>query len=212
MTTYTNTTIYDNPALAAMRALALKAIDSVEWRHHGIGVLQGYAREDCDPEIRLHIWSRELLKPGMDVSGDVHDHRFDMVSHVLCGSVDHEEVIPIEDAGGDHEMLALTHARAAAETNYHGPTRPIDGVFSVTRHRMVIRAGQSYIFPALHFHRSPITGDGVAVTVIEKHQQRDVCARLLYPISHPPVMAFGHEIDPKLVSRVVDLARRGLAG
>lgn len=77
-----------------MRALVLKAIPFTIFRHHGIGVLQGYLAENAEPEVRIHIWSRRLLKPGMDVSGDVHDHRFDMVSHVLCGSIEHEEVTP----------------------------------------------------------------------------------------------------------------------
>ena len=207
-----NTTIYKNAAVESMRALCLMVLDTVEWRHHGIGVLQGYVREECEPEIRLHIWSKKLLKPGMDVSGDAHDHRFDMVSHVLCGSVEHEELTPTPDSHGDHRMMALTHARAAADTNYHGPTRDLDGCFSVERRLMTIHSGMSYTFPALHFHRSPLTEDDVAVTVIEKHRQQDVPARLLYPTAHPPVMAFGQEIDKELVRLVIGSARRRLAG
>lgn len=196
-----------------MRAMALRAIDSVQWRHHGIGVLQGYLDEGADVETRLHIWSRRLLKPGTDISGDAHDHRFSMVSHVLCGTIAHEELHPFESTAGDHKMIALTHARAAADSKFHGPTTELPGKFRVSRRMEHIEAGQTYMFPAKHFHRSPLLGglDDVAVTVIEKHQQQAAPARILYPAAHPPVMAFGHDMDTDLIASVLALARAALA-
>jgi len=204
-----HTKIFLNPAVSAMRGIVLASLDRIEFRHHGIGVLQGYVKEHAEPEIRIHIWSRRLLKPGMDVSGDVHDHRFDMVSHVLAGRVLHEELNETPDPNGDHVMLALTHARAAANTDYHGPTAPIVGRYSVRREFYMIEEGQSYSFPAGKFHHSPLPkNDDVAVTVVEKHRQReDVKARLLYPVAHAPVMAFGHRPDPALVAAVVSAAK-----
>lgn len=209
-----STTLFHNPALASMRALVTRALPLIEWRHHGIGVLQGYLAEDQEPEIRIHIWCKRLIKPGMDASGDIHDHRFDMISHVLSGVIGHEEISPTADANGDHRMLMLTHARAAADTNYHGPTTPIEGAFRVSRLRYTIPAGGSYLFPARIFHRSPLTGadDDVAVTVVEKHNQANTPARILYPQNCPPVMAFGHEIDDELVRHVVNLGRKSLEG
>jgi hypothetical protein len=205
-----NTKIYENPALHSMRALVLATIDRIDFRHHGIGVLQGYVVEGCEPEIRVHIWSKRLLKPGMDVSGDVHDHRFDMVSHVLYGTVLHEELIPSANPDGDHTMMALTHARAAAETNYRGPTTPLGGRYSVERKLHKIHAGFSYSFPARRFHHSPHTGSGVAVTVVEKWQQREDPARLLYPVDYEPVMAFGHAPDKSLIQSVIETAKESL--
>lgn len=209
----TLTTIKTNIAAAAMRAMALECIETVKWRHHGIGVLQGYISEGSAPETRIHIWSRRLLKPGMNVSGDVHDHRFDMVSHVLCGTIAHEELTVIEAPSGDHRMLALTHARAAADNNFHGPTTELPGTYLVHSNLMHIQAGETYTFPALHFHRSPLNGGphDVAVTIVEKHQQRDdVQARILYPMAHAPVMAFGHDIDTTLVLSVIAQAKAAL--
>lgn len=208
------TEIFKNPALCAMRALALSAFDKVEWRHHGIGVLQGYVREHSEPEIRLHVWSRRLLKLGMDLSGDIHDHRFDMVSHVLYGFVEHEEVAEREDPEGGYAMMALTHARAAADTNYHGPTTPLPGRFKVTMAKHVIDEGYSYSFKAQRFHHSPLVGgpDDVAVTCVEKHRQQDAPARLLYPVKHEPVMAFGHTPDRSTILSVLAIARDGLSG
>jgi hypothetical protein len=212
-----HTTIWKSSAVSSIRALVSSVIDRVEFRHHGIGVLQGYVKENCNPEIRIHIWSPKLLKPGMDLSGDCHDHRFDMVSHVLVGQVIHESWVPTESETGDHEMMALTHARAAADTNYHGPTTPIPGRFTVDRQEFVIRAGSSYTFPAKRFHRSPLTNpymagvpSELAVTCVEKWDQRDEPARLLYPAAHPPVMAFGHTADPELVRSIIEEAKMKL--
>lgn len=210
----TFTRIEKNFAAPAMRALVLQAMGEMKWRHHGIGVLQGYLSEGTDPEVRVHVWSRRLLKSGMDISGDAHDHRFDMVSHVLCGTIAHEELTPIySNEKGDHRMLLLTHARAAADNKFHGPTEEIGGAFRVLRNMLKIEAGYSYTFPALHFHRSPLPGelDAVAVTVVEKHrQQADVRARILYPAAHPPVMAFGHDLDQQLVDSVLARAKAEL--
>jgi hypothetical protein len=213
-----HTKIFRNFSFDSMRVLVLSVIDRIEFRHHGIGVLQGYVWENRNPEVRIHIWSPKLLKPGMDVSGDCHDHRFDMVSHVLVGTVVHESWVPIESESGDHEMMALTHARAAADTAYHGPTTPLHGRFTVDRQQFVIRAGNSYTFPAKRFHRSPLENpymagvpSELAVTCVEKHNQRDDPARLLYPAAHPPVMAFGHTPDPELVKSIIKEAKDKLS-
>jgi hypothetical protein len=205
------TQITRNLSAPAMRAMVLQAMDGMKWRRHGIGVLQGYLSEDADPEVRFHVWSRRLLKPGMDVSGDAHDHRFDMVSHVLCGTIAHEELLPEAAPDGDHAMLALTHARAAADNKFHGPTEELPGTYRVLRNLVHIEAGHTYTYPALRFHRSPLAGDGVAVTVVEKHfQQEYVRARILYPTAHPPVMAFGHDMDQALIASVLAEAKAAL--
>ncbi len=206
------TTVYKTEATHSLRALALPLIDKLKWRHHGIGVLQGYVCEGTEPEIRLHIWSKKLLKPGMDQSGDVHDHRFDLVSHVLCGTIDHEEWIPSVANQGDHEMLSLTHARAASDTKFHGPTTAILGCFNVEKKWWSVKEGFSYTLPALSFHRTPLPAspEVVAVTCVEKHNQRENQARLLYPRALAPIMAFGHDIDEDLVKHLVWSAKQKL--
>jgi len=207
------TTIETNRSTEAMKALALALFPQMQWRHHGIGCLQGYVVENARPEVRLHVWSRKLLKPGMDESGDIHDHRFDLVSHVLVGAVGHEEIIPEAASGGPWSMLALTHARAAKENAYHGPTTPLEGEYEARRVAFVIPAGQTYRFPSGRFHRSPLLHDSaVAVTVVEKHNQQDTPARILYPRAKPPVMAFGHEMDWSVIGPVLQQARQALSG
>lgn len=211
-----STKIHGNIAHRSLQGLALTAIERMgplSFRHHGIGVLQGYISEGTEPELRLHIWSPLLMKAGIDQSGNAHDHRFDMTSHVLLGSIVHDEIHPCELAEGDWGMMSLTHARAAADTAYHGPTTAIAGRFSFDYVKHTIFAGHSYQFPAGMFHRSPLSHmgeDEVAVTVIEKANTNDRPARIFYPLDKPPVMAFGHVMDPGLVAHVIDMARSGL--
>ena len=205
------TTVERNETTQAMKAMVLALFPGLSWRHHGIGCLQAYVAEDVEPEVRVHVWSPKLLKPGMDESGDIHDHRFDLISHVLVGAVGHEELFPEEDADGDWAMLSLTHARAAKETGYHGPTTPLPGRYSVHRNSMLIPAGSSYRYPAARFHRSAIL-PGVAVTCVEKHKQTSASARILHPVARPPVMAFGHDMDWAVIGPVLQEATEALRG
>lgn len=199
-----------NKGHAAMSAMVKALIPSLTWRHHGIGVLQGYVSEGVDPEVRVHIWAPSLVKDGMRESGDIHDHRFDMVSHVIAGHIPHEEWFTHPDSeralGTKYTILRLTHARAAAGNKFHGPTESTGERLLASFNPMTISAGFTYRFPMGHFHRTPIHGSGFAVTLVEKHNQRNVSARILHPIDKEPVMAFGHDMDYSQVQSVISQA------
>lgn len=202
------TPVAPTPNHAALRSLVKNLIPSLAWRHHGIGVLQGYVRENAEPEIRVHIWHPALLKSGMRESGDIHDHRFDLTSHVLAGMVGHVEYHDREDPKGRYTTTLLTHARAAAGSKFHGPITPVGDRRSIETNSMTIVEGHTYQYPAGRFHRSPVFG--LAVTLVEKHHHRSVPARLLHPIDVEPVMAFGHDMDMGLVSTIVREALKAL--
>jgi hypothetical protein len=198
----------ENHAVPALRATVLALFDTLEWRHHGIGMLQAYVSEQTMPEVRVHIFAPELVKVGISESGDIHDHRFDLVSHVLYGNVRHQEYEVEEDSKGEWAIAALTHARLAKDTGYHGPVRALEGRYSARSQVYTIREGYTYTFPKGRFHRSPV--EGLAVSCVEKHCQSDVPARLLYPIDKPPVMAFGHSLDWSVVGPVIARAKEAL--
>ena len=67
-----------------------------------------------------------------------------LVSHVLYGAIEHEEIVPYEDEKGEWSMLSLTHARAAKETGYNGPTKPIEGRFSIRTFSNIFPSGVLY--------------------------------------------------------------------
>lgn len=198
---------HPDPQHDELRMRAVEALQSghLEWRHHGIGVLQAYLVEGEDVEHRLHIWSRSLLKSGIEESGDAHDHRFDMKSHVLFGVVFHERWRLDESSFGTWTTMTLVHARAAgAEQKWHAPMAPTGKRYSCYSNTIQIRAGEYYTFPAQQFHRSPV-GE-FAVTWVEKHNQTDAPARICHPIDIPAVPAFGHDINQDQLAHLTKLA------
>jgi hypothetical protein len=200
------TSVRMNPYASALRATLKSAWPNLTWRHHGIGVLQAYLLEDTEPEIRAHVWDRRLIKPGMEMNGDIHDHRFEMVSHVLAGMICHEEWITTPDVKGRYTTMALTHARAAADTKFHGPVTPLEDRLDAAVETYWITAGHTYTFAAGVFHRSAVLAE-TAVTLVEKHNQKKIPARILHRIDREPVMAFGHDMDHELVAKILAEAR-----
>lgn len=55
----------------------------LEWRHHGLGMLQAELSES----LRIHVWHPTLVSPDMSWPRCVHDHRFDLQSMVVVGAV-----------------------------------------------------------------------------------------------------------------------------
>jgi hypothetical protein len=201
------TVVERDPEHHALKARALEALldGELEWRHHGIGVLQAYLTEGEGVEHRLHIWSRSLLKPGINASGDAHDHRFDMVSHVLFGSVLNEEWHLEASPIGTWTTMTLVHARAAGvERKFHAPMTPTGQRYTRERFVAHVNAGERYHFPARRFHRSPV--HDFAVTWVEKHNQTEDPAKIVHPIDLPAVPAFGHDTDPEQMAFLHKLA------
>jgi hypothetical protein len=205
-------TVEIDPQHEALRRRAVEALESgLEWRHHGIGVLQAYISEGEGVEHRLHIWSRSLLKSGINASGDAHDHRFDMISHVLFGVVQNEEWELEESPRGTWTTMTLVHARAAGvDRKFHAPMTSTGLRYVRTVCATRIPAGFLYRFPARQFHRSPV--DEFAITWVEKHAQTAEPARIAHPIDLPAVPAFGHEMDRDHVDHLVRLAIEVLGG
>lgn len=179
----------------ALRALVGKLIPYLTWRHHGIGALQAYVRENVEPEVRVHIWDPRLVRPGIEGHGDTHDHRFDLESTVLCGEliemVMHSHVDAIHDRffASAWDVWQVENARSA------GPARGFDGeCVRVESTRLFLeeprvhRAGTTYTLKRGVFHRTTVEKTTVTVcTMREKRGQ----ARILVPTGTEPVHAFG---------------------
>jgi hypothetical protein len=183
--------------LAALSALVVERWldDRSHYRHHGIGVFQGYVLESVppEPEYRLHVWHPELRLADMTDSGLIHDHRFDLESTVLAGLVVHT-VYPLEEAqAGTYQVWSVQNARAAAENNrvgwvtLEGPTR----YNSPVPHTQKIGPGQSYRFPKRRFHRTDV--DRLTITLCRKERQETTAARILSRYGREPRHGFDHE-------------------
>lgn len=184
-------TTVENTDVLALRAAIRFALPDMEWRRHGIGVIQAYLREGEDHEVRVHIWHPAIRLPGIVGNGDVHNHRFLMRSTVLSGSITHIECHVEDDPKGRFALRDVVHARKDAGFRYKELTRRAN-FFSYSGK---IHQGQSYEFEQGAFHKT--TMDGLVITVITKLNQTDTMALVASPWDLEPVHAFkpGDDFD-----------------
>lgn len=195
--------------LAELRALAFKALAGpLDWRHHALGVLQAYLVEGERNEVRIHVWHPDLVRTNIAIDGGrPHDHRFNLRSTVLVGSVDHEELI-VEHLPRDRAEMpewieyTVQHARKGA-----APLAPTGRALRAHSNAGTIAAGHVYEFPAGAFHRSRIREP--AVTLVTKLEQRAAPARVLFPPGCDPVFGVT-SVEPNVVERFVGAARTAL--
>lgn len=176
---------------ANLCATVAALLPHLDWRENGLGVLQAYLIEGPTREIRVHVWSPLLERPGMRGNGNIHDHRFDMVSRVLVGAVNHGHVEPVP-GGSRWQMCEVVHARKAhaEKGSFDCEVIPLPGLFDAHPAPGQIGAGMVYTFPRGEFHESFATE--LAVTVVEKRDQRsDAPARIMWPAGEKLTHAFG---------------------
>ena len=196
--------------LACLRALAAAHIEQTpadQWRHHGIGVLQHYLIENADPEIRLHVWDPSLVRPGIEQAGDIHDHRFDLVSQVLEGEL-HETLFWEKPSLLQWDVWSVENARSAgAAQAFDGKHAFVESIFTVPDHRKYLRGAQYGLGRGL-FHRTR-TPD-LAVTICAMHDKRGQ-ARLLTPQGQEPVHAFSADWSVPIEKRAAVLQQAAQA-
>lgn len=178
-----------------------RMIPTLTWRHHGLGVYQAYIHEGGDHETRVHIFHPDLVLPGLADTGDIHDHRFDLVSHVLTGRIEHRVYTEVP-AG-----IVASHKRNSARPSFEsydvyecvharlGQHDPIttSRTANFQSQDFAFLAGYVYAFKAGHFHCSTVRE--LTVTVMEKHNQSDTRARILCPSGKPIVQCFGNALN-----------------
>ncbi len=198
-----NTTIHIDPSAAALQVAVLRAFPTLEWRHHGIGVLQAYLKENSAPEVRVHIWHPLLERQGAIHEGGIHNHRFDMRSTVLLGSIEHVEYDVQPAVDGLWEKYEVMHARAGSAL-----PEKLPGTFSKQNLRWTVHAGSAYEFKRGAFHRSHAAE--LTVTVVTKYNQTSDNAVILVPTGITPRHMFveNHKID---INAVVAAARDSMA-
>lgn len=170
---------------------------NLKWRHAGFGALQAYIREGEGRELRAHIWHPSLIKAGIEESGLCHDHRFDMRSTVLAGTIYQTEFELRPDKNGDWETLRVLHAREAMARggSFHHDPMPTGDYFRRHPTTFDINPGSGYTFNKFAFHET--RAKGVTITLVEKANQEDVNARILAPRGRPVVHAFTETQSPE---------------
>lgn len=213
---YKHTDVYRRHA-HDLRAMALGLLDAktLEWRHHGIGLLQAYLLY-ANPEVRLHIWHPDLLIPGMEKSGQIHDHRFLLVSTVLVGSITHTEFNLTPSPNGAWRKWTVLNARKAldarkalnASSGAEPPQPADDARYDAETFGMSIDQDEAYEFEAGEFHKSDVTE--LAVTLVIKRNQTERKAMILSPYDVTPVHAFDPNRQAVNVDKYLAMAKKAL--
>lgn len=179
------------------RDLLLALWPSLRWRHAGFGALQAYVREGDANELRAHLWHPSLIKSGIKESGLCHDHRFQMRSSVIVGTIIQTEFEIKPNAGGGWETLRVLHAREAMARggSFHHAPMPTGDFFDRIPTVYEVAAGHGYTFDKFAFHET--RAQGVTITLVEKSAQEDVNARILAPRGMPVVHAFTETQKPE---------------
>lgn len=199
------------PAIHAQHcALVARLIPHLAWRHSGLGMLQSYVQEGERTELRVHIWHPSLRRAGIEASGLLHDHRFDLHSAVLVGGV-HQVEYELTPCAPDQERFQLhevVHARAAAG----GKHAPNDGLvkalpiaYDVRTKSVIVPEGSQYMFPKREFHGTYPTAE-LTITLMTKTDQEDAPARILAPYGKEVVHAFADPLPSEEWRPILDVA------
>jgi hypothetical protein len=141
----------------------------------------GFVQLKLDDERRIHFWhpSHGAITP----EDELHDHRYDFVSHVLAGKILHEVWTWKADDAGDHEMVEVSCKPGSS-------TLPVSvgmgAIKMAARH--IFEAGNQYAFSADGFHRGGAP-EGAITFLTRGHVIKDV-ARVIRPVGHPSVCPF----------------------
>lgn len=179
----------------------------LEWRHHGIGMLQAYVP---GKDIRVHIWHPSLARPGMVTSGAMHNHRFGFKSTILCGSILHSYLRTQESAAGAHQLFHIENASRGRDSDLvAGPrvtlTMEPDQVFGDGRCERYYIGKWSFHWARPHL--------GLAVTWVEIHDKDESKpASMVCPYGIKPVHAFTHQRDAENELQLLRATVRYLRG
>lgn len=190
----------------------LGLLPRLDWRHNGLGMLQAYAHEDATDELRVHIWHPSLRRPGIEESGLLHDHRFDLRSTVLVGALRQVEynLTPAEDGEWHlHSVVPARKALAASGGVPNGLVEALPGRYRAATEQLEIYSGEVYDFPKFVFHGTRTLTD-LVVTVVEKSAQEEAQAKILAPYDKPVVHAFANPYPRETWLPVIEEAREEL--
>lgn len=163
-------------------------------RVHGNGFLQLDLNEDGSK--RLHIWDDAL--PRQSTKSSIHDHVFELKSHIICGRLIHVEFQAETVLGKSSDLYNVYKAERVEGSNntilgWTGQTVRLNE----TR-RFLFTAGSTYNFPEYELHDS--YHEGFTATIMKKIDAPGDYGRprVLVPYGQEPDNDFDREgFDPE---------------
>ena len=157
------------------------------WSIQGFGMLRLY----LDKETRLHIWNPSAAVP--DVS-EIHDHPWDFVSNIICGSLTNELYRIIEELP---EVTMLMQQIVCGPGGHScGTPEPVKMGLVSTRD---YKTGESYAQFAPAFHRT-IAAPGTITIIKRRFRENTENARVCFPLGTEWVSAEPRDATPEEIS------------
>lgn len=180
---------------------------SPDWRWHGLGMLQ----RELSMSARVHVWHPLLLRVPKENFRRVHDHRFDLTSIVVYGTVTdvRYHVDRADEDVANTKMWAITHAKMQTGDDVGF----IDFVKATpSNQRTVYKAGQHYHIPRRAFHESVPTDLAITIVTRSNFLPETESARVLGDHAHSAIAGAHSPIarDDELVAEVLNRARLAL--
>lgn len=145
------TKIYETPLEEhlSLREIVKNVILTTTPRSHGLGMLQF----QVDQEVRVHVWHPRLSRFSTEETG--HQHRFDMVSTVLHGSIVQIDVTPIP--GKSHTFVEFDENLEVHKTHE---------MCDLERKIIHIREGSTYSMKREQYHQFEV--EEMAITYVRR--------------------------------------------
>lgn len=148
------------PAAAWQELLAALAEDPPPAVWHPTGFLVLTLLRSESGALRLHLWPERAREHGTPC-WPVHDHVWDLRSHVLCGAVESHRYEVVDDPRGDSVLYAVRYGEGRS-SHMHRSDRRVSVWPEVPRR---IEAGERYEVPAGQFHASMVSAGELAATL-----------------------------------------------
>lgn len=147
---------------AALRELLTALVDvppPAVWHPTGFLVLTLLCRPHVGA-LRLHLWPERARQRGTPC-WPVHDHVWDLRSHVLCGEVESRRYAVVDDPCGDAVLYAVRYGEGRSSHMARSERRVSVRPEAPRR----IAAGERYSVPAGEFHASTVAVGRLAATL-----------------------------------------------
>lgn len=159
-------------------------------RFHGNGFTQLYVGD----AKRLHVW-HPSLSPIRDHNATIHNHRYDVMSHVVHGLLEHTVYSVVPHPDGPMQINIVNTSDPALKAQLTGPTGTGERVVAIPSGKYDMPAGSYYEFRHPDFHTSEASM--LTVTVFEQvNDDRSRHPAVLSPWNEPPTHAFDPATAP----------------
>ena len=129
---------------------------------HALGFIHCLLAKVNESELRLHVW-REHDKHSSEQPEKIHDHLFSLNSYIIIGSIKNEifELSECSSESFDYQSFTVNYTIDGSTLIPRGQFFKVSDITSE-----VISHGSYYTVDSSQFHRSSLSGNDVAMTLV----------------------------------------------